>query len=193
MKVVGVTGGIGSGKSVVCRIFETLGIPVFDSDAIARSIISDEATVREKIKLLLGEGVYNGLVPDRSAIAALVFNDPQKLTALNAIIHPKVAEAFDRWKAERDAPFVIREAAILFESGSDATTDLVITVSAPETLRINRVAVRDGRSEAAVRTIMSRQLTDEERKAKSDFEIVNDEESAVLPQVLHLYELISKQ
>ncbi|HEX5002891.1 MAG TPA: dephospho-CoA kinase [Bacteroidia bacterium] len=192
MKIVGVTGGIGSGKSVVCRIFETLGIPVFDSDAVAKCIIADDERVREQIKLLLGQNVYNGPVPDRGAIAAQVFNDPQKLKALNAIIHPKVAEAFEGWKSGQQAPYVIREAAILFESGAHVSTDVVITVSAPEALRISRVTARDGRSEAAIRNIMSRQLTDEERKAKSDFELLNDDQTAVLPQVLRLHELLSK-
>lgn len=189
MKTIGVTGGIGSGKSVVCKIFSNLGIPVFDSDQAAREIINTDPEVRKQIENLFGKEIYNGTELNRSAVAKLVFEDPDKLEDLNAIVHPAVAEAFNRWREQQSGvPFVIKEAAILFESGANSQTDAVISVVAPKELRIRRVTARDGRSEEAVRTIMERQLSDAQRVKLSDYIIANDESTPVMEQVMQIYQ-----
>jgi dephospho-CoA kinase len=189
MRTIGVTGGIGSGKTVVCKIFNALGIPVFDSDIKAKEIINNSPAVRKQVEKLFGTGIYSEKGLDRTEVARLVFEKPDLLNALNSIVHPAVATSFTAWKLKQTGcPFVIKEAAILFESGTNKQTDAVISVVAPESLRLKRVMERDGRSETQIKSIMQRQMNDRERVRQSDYVIVNDDETPVLDQVLKVYD-----
>ena len=190
---VGITGGIGSGKTTVCRIFEVLGIPVFYADTAARTVMETDPLLREKIIALLGPETYPNGVPDRAAISGKIFGFPEKLTLLNALVHPATGRAWERFVGEHaGAPYVLKEAAILFESGAQASVDKTICVTAPEALRLSRAMVRDGANETAVRSRMARQMPQEEKKALSDYEIVNDDREALLPQVLRLDAIFRK-
>jgi dephospho-CoA kinase len=186
MLKIGVTGGIGSGKSTVCSIFKCLGVPVFHADEIGRNILIEDRDAKQKVMQL-----FDSL--DRKKIAAIVFNDKEKLVQLNAIIHPKVRQAFIEWTDKQKAPFIIEEAAILFESGVYKMLDCIIVVTAPEELRIQRVISRDGVSEVTIRERMKNQWSEEEKIKLADFVIHNNEEGFVIPQVLDIYkQLISK-
>lgn len=184
---IGITGGIGSGKSVVCKVLQSLGHPVFDADSESKSLLTD-LEIRSKVIELLGPSAYlpSG-EPDRQRIASMIFPDPRLLEQLNAILHPAVLEKFNRWVDEhRTAPLLFKEAAIVFESGSNRHLDLVVGVTAPESLRIKRVMQRDGKSEQEVRNIMKRQLPQDEMAKKCQEILVNDEITPLLPQILAL-------
>ncbi len=196
---IGVTGGIGSGKSTVCAIFAGLGIPVYNSDARARELMEgsgergDGGKLKSAITALLGKEAYGGGTLDRAFIAGKVFNDRTLLASLNAIVHPAVAEDFEAWAAKMEAteatwvetaemetgevgappPFVVLESAILFESGFDRLVDKVVTVSAPEAVRLKRIVGRDGCSREAAMARMVAQMTDAEREARADHVIYN--------------------
>jgi dephospho-CoA kinase len=185
MKVIGLTGGIGSGKSVVARIFGCMGIPVFDADKHANSLYETDSELLREVAarfgshMLTAEGKLN-----RQALASVVFSDEQALMALNALVHPRVGRKFLEWMGQQSGNVVIREAAILFESGSNTDCDAVILVSAPLQMRIERVMLRNGLNESEVRTRISRQWPEEILRKLSDVEIVNDERSLLIPQVL---------
>lgn len=187
MLTIGITGGIGSGKTTICRIFEVLGSPVFYADTAAREVMENDLLLRAQIMALLGEEAYPGGKIDRKAIAAQVFGDAEKLSALNALVHPATAQAWKDFKQQHHtAPYLIKEAAILFESGAHKTVGKTLCVTAPENLRLSRAMARDGAYEAAIRSRMARQMPESEKIRLSDFVIVNDETTAVLPQVLAL-------
>lgn len=192
MKVVGLTGGIGTGKTSVSMVFQTLGIPVFFADEAGRSVLDEEPKVREAVTELLGNHAYSNGSPDRAYIASVVFSDPAKLSRLNDIIHPAVARRFWSWheKHKHEAVYCLREAAILFESGANKDCEQVICVSAPEPLRIERVRHRDGISEAGVRERMQRQMPQPEKETLSDHVIMNDGLQAVIPQVMIIHKRI---
>jgi dephospho-CoA kinase len=185
MSVIGLTGGIGSGKSTVARVFESLGYPVFDADKEALALYENDPTLLPEVVELYGEGILlpNGRL-NRMALATVVFNDESALKKLNALVHPRVAVRFEEWKNRQHAPAVIREAAILYESGSDAGCDAVIVVTAPEELRIKRVMQRNGISEAEVRARMARQWPESTLVECADEVIVNDDKTLVLPQIM---------
>lgn len=187
MKVIGLTGGIGSGKSTVARIARQLGIPVFDADREAFSLYEEDQSLLTEVKQNFGDVVIQ---PDgrlnRQALASIVFKDAQALQQLNALVHPRVARKFEAWKNRQGSRTVIREAAILFESGSAADCDVVIVVTAPEQLRIKRVQKRSGLSEAEVRARMSRQWTEAQLVDRADAVIVNDDKHLVLPQLMQV-------
>lgn len=167
---VGVTGGIGSGKSTVCKLFAELGMPVYTSDVRARELMTRDEGIRRKIVGLLGEGAYRGDVLDNGYIAARVFADKMLLASLNAIVHPVTALDFEAWTLSfADRPYVVLESAILFESGFDRFVDRVIAVSAPEAVRIERVLKRGGSgvSREDVMRRMVNQLADEDREARA--------------------------
>lgn len=179
---VGVTGGIGSGKSRVCALFAALGIPVYDSDKRAKELMNGDGQLHDKITALFGAEAYgrDGRL-DRRFVAGKVFNDPMLLTSLNGIVHPAVAEDFEAWSmSQSEFPYVILESAILFESGFDRFVDKIITVSAPEELRIERVLARDGVSRQAVAERIANQMADAEREARADYIINNDGDIEVL-------------
>ena len=192
--IVGLTGGIGSGKSTVARILNALGYSVFSADR-AGLLAYACPEVKSGVVQLFGIEAYT---PDgnvnRKMIAERVFNNPALLQQLNALIHPNVKQQFEVWvKAQGKRVLVFREAAILFESGSNADCETVVTVSAPEEIRIQRVMARDGSNEYQVRARMAKQYSDEERKQLAEYEIVNDGLQPVVPQVMALVEtLISR-
>lgn len=189
MLTVGITGGIGSGKSTICRIFEVMEIPVFNADAEARRLQNEDPNIRSSMISLLGYEVYNDDGLNRKLVSELVFNNKLLLDQLNKIIHPATLIAFEKWKQNYSSnQYVIKEAAILFESKSNIGLDKIIVVSAPEELRIERIIKRDNISRQQIISRMNNQLTDEERIAKADFIIVNDEKSAIVPQVLAVHE-----
>jgi len=179
MMVVGLTGGIGSGKSTIAKAFAALGIAVFNSDEQAKALIATDAEVKERIIAAFGEEAYHNGEYNRAYIAQIVFNNSKKLAILNGIVHPALAEYFKRWAKEQTSPYVLKEAAILFESGSYKDCDYIITVTAPEEVRIARVMARDHCTEAQVRARMAQQWSDAQRIALSNAVIENiDLESA---------------
>lgn len=185
--LIGLTGGIGSGKSTVAGIFEAYNVKVFYADRAGIEAYS-HGNVKEAVCELLGERAYrpDGR-PDRGYIATKVFSNTTLLDGLNGIIHPVVAAMFDQWKSKHDdAEFLIKEAAILFETNGDRHCDVTITVSAPEDLRILRVTARDGVTNDEVIARIRRQMGDDERQARADFQIINDGR-AVIPQVLNIF------
>ena len=173
MKVVGLTGGIGSGKSTIARLFAALGIAVYDSDTEAKKLINTSAEIKKRIVEVFGAEAYAEGVYNRAYMADIVFRNPDKLAVLNSIVHPVLADYFNQWVALQTSPYVIKEAAILFESGSYKNCDFIITVTAPEALRISRCMSRDGSTEAQVRARMAQQWTDAQRIALSDAVIEN--------------------
>ena len=184
MKVIGLTGGIGSGKSTVARVFETLGVPVFDADRAALALYDEDESLLVEVMQRFGVSVIdaNGRV-NRPALASIVFNDSEALQQLNAMVHPRVAKKFDAWKKLQRASAVVREAAILFESRSASDCDAVIVVTAPEDLRVDRVQKRNGWNEAEVRARMNRQWSEQQLIERADAVIVNDDKHLVLPQL----------
>lgn len=193
MQKIGITGGIGSGKTTICRIFEVLGIPVFYADEAARTVMENDLFLRAEIMALLGPEAYPGGVLDRRYISGKVFHFPEKLAALNALVHPATGRAWNRFQqAQADVPYVVKEAAILFESGAHTTVDKTVCVTAPETLRLARAMQRDRADEAAIRSRMARQMPEAEKVQRCDFVVVNDDQEAVLPQVLRLDAIFRK-
>ena len=173
MMVVGLTGGIGSGKSTIAKAFAALGIAVFNSDEQAKALIATDAQVKERIIAAFGEEAYHNGEYNRAYIAQIVFNNSEKLAILNGIVHPALAKYFKRWAKEQTSPYVLKEAAILFESGSYKDCDYIITVTAPEEVRIARVMARDHCTEAQVRVRMAQQWSDAQRIALSNAVIEN--------------------
>lgn len=188
MKVVGITGGIGSGKTTVCRIFEQLGVPVYYADDRAKMLMNTSSTIRAGIIAEFGHEAYTDQGLNRAYLAGLVFGTPERLAKLNALVHPAVADDFDEWVEHHvDKPYVMKEAAILFESGAYQGVDITVLVIAPEDVRIERVVARDGVKPEDVRKRMANQWT-QERKAKlADHIINNDGFHLLIPQVLELH------
>ena len=174
MKIIGLTGGIGSGKTTVGKWFAENGTPVYDSDTEAKLLIKENDELRLKITSLLGDEAYVDGVYNRKFVAAKVFSNPRLLEKLNEIVHPAVFEHFHNWVKNQKSEFIIKEAAILFESGSYKDCDLIISVVAKEELRIERVVKRDGLDPNQVRDRIRTQWTDELRIKHSDFVINND-------------------
>ncbi len=192
---IGITGGIGAGKSLIARIFQTLGVPVYDADSRAKWLMTHDKNLIAEIKDQFGEEAYlaDGLL-NRTYLSEKVFNNEARLKQLNALVHPKVGKDFERWAGRQTAPYVLKEAALLIEAGSYKTLDYLITVNAPEKVRLSRVLLRDThRSEEDVEAIMKKQLSDNERAEKADFVIVNDGSSLVVPKVLQLHERFLKE
>lgn len=175
MKIIGLTGGIGSGKTAVSKCFENLGIPVFYADAAAKDLYNSTAVIEQIKKILEVESLHNekGNL-NRAFIASIIFKDQKKLEKVNSLLHPLVKEKFYNWMSEQKAPYCIREAAILIESGSYKDCDSIIVVTANMEVRINRVMNRDGVREKEVRDRMLKQLTDEERLKYADYTIDNN-------------------
>ncbi|MGB0524245.1 MAG: dephospho-CoA kinase [Flammeovirgaceae bacterium] len=189
---IGITGGIGSGKSLICKIFQTLGVPIYDADSRAKWLMANDKSLIAKIKEAFGEAAYleNGEV-NRVYLAQKVFRDGEQVKLLNRLVHPKVGEDSMAWSESwrGKVPYVIREAALMFESGSYKRMDKNITVFAPIDVRIARVLNRDThRNEQQIRAIISKQMSEEERQQLADYVIRNDESELVIPQVLKLHE-----
>ena len=189
---IGVTGGIGSGKSTVCRILEVLGVPVFHADDEGKRLLQDDAEVKKQLLATFGEAILSQGVLDRKALAHVVFHDPIALAKLNAIVHPAVREAFRSFCTEHGhAPYVVMEAAILAETGGHAAMDHLVVVTAPETERVKRVMERDEMGEEEVRARLRNQTNDDTRVKLADTVIVNDGQTMVIPQVLALHERLT--
>lgn len=187
-KTIGLTGGIGSGKSTVAKIFKAMGIPVFNSDVAAKLIVNSNKDIIDAIKNRFGDVYIDGIL-DSSKLAHLVFNDAEALKELNNIVHPKVGEAFQNWMDQhQDFPFLIKEAAILIESGAYKSVDEIVLVTAPKKLRINRVISRDGSTKEAVLGRIGTQLSDDEKNKYANYVICNDGEMMLVPQVLKIIE-----
>ncbi|PWT73582.1 MAG: dephospho-CoA kinase [Bacteroidetes bacterium] len=184
---VGLTGGIGSGKSTVAGIFEVLGIPVYYADQAARRLMNEDPTLKKKISELFGEASYKQGRLDRAFIASQVFGNQEKLKSLNALVHPMTISDANEWMKRQTVPYSVKEAALIFESRTNEYLDYVIGVSAPENLRISRTVRRDHISLDEVLKRMKSQLPEEEKMARCDFVIYNDEISPVIPQVLELH------
>lgn len=190
MLKVGVTGGIGSGKTTVCKIFEKLGIPVYYADERAKLLMVENPALIQKIKALFGAKAYfkNGSL-NRKYIASFAFTDKQKLAQLNAVVHPVVFEDTAHWqKQHENFPYTIKEAALLIESGSYKNLDKLILVTAPIEVRLQRVLRRDGLSEAAIRRRMESQMSEAEKAKYADFTINNDGSESLIRQVWTLHQ-----
>ena len=185
MTTIGITGGIGSGKSVVSALFRVSGVPVYDADSESKRLLATSSDIRRSLTALLGPAIYrpdDGTL-DRALMASLIFRDADLLRRVNAIIHPAVGRHFDDWRRRLTSSLCALESAILFESGFDRRTDLRLMVYAPEAIRLQRVIARDGAAEADVRRRMAGQWSDERKAALSDAVITNDGTSALIPQV----------
>ena len=190
---IGLTGGIGSGKSTVAHIFEVLNIPVYYADAASKRLMSEDEELKNKIKKAFGEDTYINNELNRKYLSDEVFNDPQKIKLLNSLVHPATIKDALGWMQIQKAPYVIKEAALIFESGSNKDLDYVIGVKSPVDLRIKRAMARDNISEQQVLARMNKQMDEEAKISLCDYVIVNDEEQMVIPQVLVLHEKFLKE
>ena len=193
---IGVTGGIGSGKSTVCRVFQSLGIPVYDADSRAKILMTTDGILIDQIKKEFGTLSYDAEGNlNRSYISKQAFEQPERLKKLNALVHPRVAHDYQTWLAtHKSSPYVIREAALLFEANVTASLEKVVVVYAPEEIRIRRVMERDThRSEEDIRKIIRNQWSDEEKMKRAHHTIYNDDQHLVLPQVLELHRAFLSQ
>lgn len=191
---IGISGGIGAGKSLISRIFSVLGVPVFNADLEARNLLETDPEMMRAVTSLLGPGAYSDGMPNRQYIAQKVFSDDALREKLNAIVHPAVGRAFDAWmNAHREAPYVLKEAAITFETGIYKQLDATILVTAPEAVRIERVTKRDRTTPDQVRRRMEAQWTDERKRPLSDYIIENDGTSPVIPRVMEIHQEICRK
>jgi dephospho-CoA kinase len=190
---IGLTGGIGSGKTIIAEIFQKLGIPVFNADAEAATITKEPEILSALVKLLGNKIIGTDGLLNRSVMRDIIFHDQVSREKVNHLIHPLVRKKFRQWcELQSSVPFIIEEAAILFESGASVGLDKVIVVSAREKIRLDRVMKRDGVGEQVVKKIMDSQMNESEKKAKADFIIFNDEEHLVIPQVISIYKKLEQ-
>ncbi|RYG31690.1 MAG: dephospho-CoA kinase [Chitinophagaceae bacterium] len=191
MLKIGITGGIGSGKTTVCTVFELLGIPVYYADQVAKDIMIADQELISALKSEFGQETYfeDGSL-NRKYLSNLVFNNNIKLEKLNALVHPAVFRHFDNWVAAQSSmtPYIVKEAALLFESGSFKMCDYNMLVIAPQEVRIERVMARDQVDRAAVMARIEKQLSDDEKREKADHVIYNDEDHSIIKQVIGLHE-----
>jgi dephospho-CoA kinase len=185
---LGITGGIGSGKTSVCRVFNVLGIPVFSADPEAQAIMNEDRKIKIGISEIAGKNIYPDGKLDRMELASLIFNDTVSLKKVNALVHPIVFDHFILWAEKQTAPYVIMEAAILFESGGSELVDRVATIVAPVEERISRVTLRNKLTREQVLDRIRNQMTDEERIKRSDYVINNSENEMIIPVILKINE-----
>lgn len=185
---IGLTGGIGSGKSTVARVFEVLGVPVYYADDAAKRMMNEDEELKEKIRQQFGEAVYSDGILNRKALAEIVFNAPEKLKQLNALTHPATIADAERWMQSQTTTYCIKEAALIFESGAQEYLNHVIGVTAPAPLRIQRTMHRDGITREEVMARMDKQMDESIKMKLCDFVLVNDEQQLLLPQVIELHE-----
>ena len=188
MLKIGITGGIGSGKSTVAKVFEVLGIPVYYADDAAKKLMNEDEELKEKIKLQFGDEVYKNGKLDKKYLADIVFSSPEKLALLNALVHPATLKDADDWMQKQSTPYAIKEAALIFESGTHEHLDYVIGVTAPAPLRILRTMQRDGITREAVIARMDKQMDETIKLKLCDFVLMNNEQEMLLPQVIELHE-----
>jgi dephospho-CoA kinase len=188
MLKIGITGGIGSGKSTVAKVFEVLGIPVYYADDAAKKLMNEDEELKEKIQLQFGNEVYKDGQLDRKHLAEIVFTSPQKLALLNALVHPATLKDAERWMQKQLSPYAIKEAALIFESGAQDHLDYVIGVTTPAPLRIKRTMQRDGITREEVIARMDKQMDETIKMKLCDFVIKNNDQEMLLPQILELHE-----
>ena len=187
MLKIGLTGGIGSGKSTVANIFKVLGIPVFDADTVAKDLMENNLVLRAQLIDHFGALVFESGHLNKKWLANKVFKDPYELNILNAIVHPLTLQVAEEWFLEQEAPYAIKEAALIFEAGAGAGLDFVIGVFAPQHLRIQRVMKRDGLSRNEVLERIDRQVSDSIKMKLCDFVIINDDQQMLTQQVLDIH------
>ena len=192
MKIVGLTGGIGSGKTTAANMFKEMGAPVYFADVEAKKLTNTSKIIRRKLIQLLGKEAYVNNELNRKFVASKIFKDADLLQEVNSVIHPKVAKHFARWVKNRNAPYCIKEAAILFESGSYQQCDVTVLVTAPREVRIKRVMQRDDTSKKAVLDRMEHQWSDERKKEMADFVIENTTLDALKEQIIALDKKLSE-
>lgn len=185
---VGITGGIGSGKSIVAKVFNSLGIPVYNADTAAKRLMQEDPQLVAAIKTSFGAAAYENGLLNRAYLADKVFRDPAQLELLNQLVHPVTIRDAANWMQQQQAPYALKEAALIFESGSQSELDFVIGVYAPKHLRIHRVMQRDGVTREAVIKRMDNQIEESLKMRLCDAVITNDDQQLVVPQVLALHE-----
>ncbi|WP_340155517.1 dephospho-CoA kinase [uncultured Winogradskyella sp.] len=190
MVVVGLTGGIGSGKTTILEYFKALGVPVYIADVEAKALMNRSKVIRRKLIDLFGKDAYKNNELNRTYLSSKIFNNKELLAKMNAIVHPKVASHFKRWLKKQDSEYVIKEAAIIFENNLESQYNYIITVVADEDLRVQRVIKRDNASIEKVKSIIKNQLSDAEKIKKSDFVITNDDLVEAKKQAVKVHEKI---
>ena len=188
MLKIGLTGGIGSGKSTVAKVFQTLGIPVYYADDAAKELMNNNEGLKQQIILHFGKDVYENKVLNRKLLAQKVFNNPTQLHLLNSLVHPATIQAAEDWFVQQKAPYCIKEAALIFESGSQQNLDFVIGVYTPTTLRLQRVMQRDKATKEEVQQRMDKQIDETIKMRLCDFVVTNNEQELLIPQVMALHE-----
>lgn len=190
MLKVGITGGIGSGKSIVAKVFETLGVPVYYADTASKRLMNEDEDLKQQISKEFGETSYKDGQLNRSYLSSIVFNNPEKLAILNAIVHPATILDAEKWMRLQTTPYAIKEAAIIFESGSQEYLDKIIGVYAPSSLRIQRTMQRDNVTREEVLSRMNKQIDEEIKMRLCDYVITNNEQQLIIPQVLKIHQLL---
>ncbi|WP_417238186.1 dephospho-CoA kinase [Bizionia sp.] len=192
MKIVGLTGGIGSGKTTVAKLFGQLGVPTYFADDEAKALMNRSKVIKRKLIALFGDEAYKNQKLNRPFLAEAIFNDKYLLKAMNAIVHPKVASHFKKWTEKQQTDYVLKENAILFEHGGEKDCDFTILVTAPESIRIERVIARDQRTKAQVQAIINNQLPEQEKIKKATFVIENTDLNATKKQVIKVHQNLVK-
>jgi dephospho-CoA kinase len=190
MLKIGITGGIGSGKTTVAKVFEVLGIPVYNADLAAKRLMNEDAALKEKIKKQFGDAAYINEKLDNKYLAQIVFSSEEKLDILNSIVHPATINDANAWMLKQSSPYTLKEAALLFESGAAELLDYVIGVTAPAPLRLQRVMQRDKSSRVEVMARMNKQMDEAIKMKLCNFIITNDEQQLLIPQVIAVHETI---
>ncbi len=188
MLKVGITGGIGSGKTTITKVFEILGAPVLHADIIAKKIMEEDEVVKKSIIDLLGPKSYESNKINTPYISSIVFNNASSLASLNKIVHPATIAYTKKWMSEQTYPYALKEAALIFESQSEKEFDVIIGVFAPASIRLHRAMKRDQVSQSAIEARMTQQLNEEEKMSKCDYVITNDEKESVIKQVMEIHE-----
>ncbi|WP_047546901.1 dephospho-CoA kinase [Psychroserpens sp. Hel_I_66] len=192
MIIVGLTGGIGSGKTTVANFFKQLDIPIYIADVEAKNLMVTSKIIKRRLIELFGDNVYENNKLNKSLISEKIFNDSSFLNKINAIVHPKVASHFKRWCKKQNSPYVIKEAAIIFEHKQESKYDYIITVTADKQERINRVIKRDNSSKSKIEAIINNQVSDEEKIKKSHFVIINNDIESTQDQVINTHKSLLK-
>lgn len=187
MKRIGLTGNIGSGKTIVASCFEVLNIPVFNADNVAKLLMNKDVNLKKSLIAEFGEDLYLHNELNRKYLSTLAFNDDLVLKKLNSLVHPVVQDAFEKWSIQQSGAYIIKEAAILFESNTHQSLDAIICISCPEEIRLKRILKRDDLSEKEVRQRMSHQWAEEKKISLSDYVITNDNTCLVMPQILSVH------
>ncbi len=190
MLKIGLTGGIGSGKTMVAQIFEVLAIPVYYADQAAKHLMNSDVDLKNKIIQTFGAATYRDGNLDNTYLGSIVFRDPEKLALLNALVHPATIGDAEKWIRRQNSPYIVKEAAIIFEAGLEKNYHYIICVTAPESLRLERVMERDHSSAEKVRQRINQQMDEKEKISRSNFVINNDGTQAILPQVLKIHRVL---